>query len=297
LKAIGMGTLNPNGKTTIVRETASTTVLDCGWNFGQVAAAEGMQIAIDKAQITGLAMTVLQHCDHIGRLGEYVITAAEKGMVGQCFCNGSRPGGLVAPYGGIGRALGANPLAWGIPGPDKPIYLDFATAAVAHGKIEVAADKGELLPEGMILDKQGHPTRDPHDELEGGAILAFGGHKGYALSIMIELVGGGLSGAGFPLVSGYRWDQGTVLVAINIEAFQPVELFIKKVAEFQSQLKKVPRASGVEEILLPGEMEWRTKSRREREGIPLPEATWQRLTESAQALGVFPINTLVNPVN
>lgn len=284
LKSLRSGTLNPNGELTIVHETAGTTLLDCGWNFGQVAAARGMQMALDKAHTTGVAMTVLRHCDHIGRAGEYVVTAAEQGMVGQCFCNGSRPGGLVAPYGGVGRALGANPIAWGIPGPDKPIYLDFATASVAHGKLEVAADKGELVGEGLILDKQGRPTRDPRDELEGGAILPFGGHKGYALGAMIELVGGGLAGVGFPLVPGYRWDQGTVLVAVNIKAFQPLDAFKQMVQEFETLLKQVPRAPGVDEILLPGELEWLTRAKRQREGIPLPEATWQRLSESAQAL-------------
>lgn len=286
LNAIREGRLKPHGQTSIVRETASTTLLDCGWNFGQVAAAEGMQIAIDKARKTGMAVTVLRHCDHIGRLGEYVITAAEHGMMGQVFCNGSRPGGLVAPYGGTARALGANPMAWGIPGPDKPIYLDFATASVAHGKLEVAADKGELVAEGLILDKFGNPTCDPRDELDGGAILPFGGHKGYALGVMIELVGGALSGAGFPLMPGYRWDQGTVLIALDIEAFQDPDTFKTMIADFRARLKQVPRASGVAEILLPGELEWQTRALREEKGIPLPEKTWERLTEIAQTLGV-----------
>ncbi len=285
--SIRAGTLNPHGEITVVRETPGTTLLDCGWNFGQVAAVEGMQRAIDKARTNGIAVTVLRHCDHTGRIGEYVVMAAMQGMVGQCFCNGSIPGGLVAPYGGMQRALGANPLAWGIPGgDDQPIFLDFATAAVAHGKIEVAADKGELLGEGLILDKFGRPTRDPRDELDGGVILPFGGHKGYALGVLIELIGGGLSGVGFPLVPGYRWDQGTLLVAIDIEAFQPLEHFKEMVAEFKAQLKQVARAPGVEEILLPGELEWKTKAKREREGIPIPETTWERIRETAHSLGV-----------
>lgn len=285
--AIRAGTLKPDGRIEIVSETPATTLLDCGWNFGQVAAARGMEIAIQKARTLGLGMSVLRHCDHTGRIGEYVVTAAQQGLMGLVFCNGSIPGGLVAPYGGVQRALGANPLAWGIPGGEHgPIFLDFATAAVAHGKLEVAADKGELVAEGLILDKHGDPTRDPRDELDGGVILPFGGHKGYALGVMIELVGGGLSGVGYPIVPGYRWDQGTVLMAVNIEVLQPLATFQEMVQEFRERIKEVRRAPGVEEILLPGELEWQTKTKRERDGIPIPEATWQRVREYAQALGL-----------
>ena len=287
INSIRAGTLIPSGEIQVVSETPSTTLLDCGWNFGHVGAAKGMELAIEKARTQGLGMTVLRHCDHTGRIGEYVVMAAEQGMMGQVFCNGSIPGGLVAPFGGIQRALGANPIAWGIPGGDtEPIFLDFATASVAHGKIEVAADKGELLPEGLILDKFGRPTRDPHDELDGGVILPFGGHKGYALGVLIELVGGGLSGVGFPLVPGYRWDQGTVLLAVNVETFQSLDTFKQMIAEFKTQLKSVPRAPGVDEILLPGELEWATKRNRERQGIQLPETTWQRIEETAASLGL-----------
>ena len=166
-----------------------------------------------------------------------------------------------------------------------PIFFDFATSAVAHGKLQVAADKGELVPEGWIIDKQGNPTRNPHDQFDDGAILPFGGHKGYALSVMIELLGGGLSGSGFPLLPGYRWDQGTVLMAIDIEAFQPLAEFKQQAAEFVQHLKATPRSPGVEEILLPGEVEWRTKALRQRDGIPLPEVTWERIKAAGTSVG------------
>ena len=103
---------------------------------------------------------------------------------------------------------------------------------------------------------------------------------------MIELLGGGLSGAGFPLLPGYRWDQGTVLLAIDIAAFQPVAEFKAQAAAFVTQLKATPCAPGIEEILLPGESEWRTKAIRERDGIPLPEVTWGRIKEAANRVGV-----------
>lgn len=287
IERIQAGMLKLNGEVEIVRETAGTALVDCGWNLGQVAVPQGMELAMRKARSNGIGMVVLGHCDHTGRVGEYVVTAAQQGMIGQLICNGSLPGGLVAPFGGARRALGANPIAWAIPVADRlPIFFDFATSAVAHGKLQVAADKGELVPEGWIIDKHGNPTRNPHDQFDDGALLPFGGHKGYALSVMIELLGGGLSGSGFPLLPGYRWDQGTVLMAIDIEAFQPLDEFKQQAAEFVQHLKATPRSPGVEEILLPGEVEWRTKEDRERNGIPLPEVTWERIKAAGERVGL-----------
>ncbi len=146
VKAVQAGTLKLTGTVQVVRETPATALLDCGWNLGQVAAPQGMELAISKARRQGIGLVVLCHCDHTGRIGEYAIMAAEQGMLGQVICNGSLPGGIVAPFGGIRRALGANPLAWAIPGGNGlPIFLDFATSVVAHGKLQVAADKGELV--------------------------------------------------------------------------------------------------------------------------------------------------------
>lgn len=287
VERVQTGALQLHGRVTIVRETPATALIDCGWNLGQVAIPQGMELAIAKARTHGVGLVVLGQCDHTGRVGEYVVTAAQQDLIGQLICNGSLPGGIVAPYGGARRALGANPIAWALPVAGRlPLFFDFATSAVAHGKLQVAADKGELVPAGWIIDKHGRPTRHPQEQFDDGAILPFGGHKGYALSVMIELLGGGLSGAGFPLLPGYRWNQGTVLMAIDIAAFQPVAEFKAQAAAFVTQLKATPRAPGVDEILLPGELEWRTRAQRQREGIPLPAATWARIREAAASVGL-----------
>lgn len=284
--AIRAGTLKPMGEVQVVHDHGATALLDCGWTFGQVAAAQGMELAITKARTNGIGMAVLRHCDHTGRIGEYTVMAARQNMIGLVFCHGAEPPGIVAPFGGVGRAMGANPLAWGIPRGAAPIFLDFATAIAAVGKLQVAVDKGQEIPEGWLLDKSGQPSRNPRDIFDGGALMPFGGHKGYALSVMIELMCGGLSGVGYPLVPGYRWDQGTVLLAINIEAFLPIGNFMQMVDDWVVRLKQVPRADGVDEILLPGELEWRTRARRLLDGLPLPEATWDRITALADSLGV-----------
>ena len=293
IRSVQDGRVHPGAEIRVVRESATTALLDCGYGFGQVAATQGMELAISKARQHDLGMVVLQHCGHIGRLGEYVVTAAERGLMGLVLCNGSGPGGIVAPFGGIGRALGANPIAWGIPGgrtdegqDGKPVFLDYATSVCAQGKIQVAADKGQLIPDGWLLDKEGHPTRDPRAQFDGGVMLPFGGHKGYALGAMIELLGGGLSGSGTCLQPSYKWDQGTMLMAVNLEAFQPLDEFRRMVADFTVRVKATPRAADVAEILVPGEPEWRSKAERERTGIPLPEKTWDRIVETAKSLGL-----------
>jgi uncharacterized oxidoreductase len=287
VRSVREGRVQPRAEARVVKESATTAILDCGHNFGQVAAKKGMELAIAKAQAHDIAIVALQRCTHTGRLGEYVVMAAERGLMGLMVCHGTARGGIVAPFGGIGRALGSNPIAWGIPGGDgKPIFLDYATSMVAQGKIQVAADKGQELPEGWLLDKHGQPTRNPHDQFDGGAMLPFGGHKGYALSVLIELVAGGLGGAGPALLPDYQRTQGVVQIAVNLEVFQEADAHRQMVAEFAARLKETPRAADCDEILLPGEPEWRCKEARERAGIPLPEKTWARICETAASLGL-----------
>jgi LDH2 family malate/lactate/ureidoglycolate dehydrogenase len=287
VRSVQEGRVQPRAEIRVVKESATTAILDCGHNFGQVAARQGMELAIAKAQAHDIAIVALQRCTHTGRLGEYVVMAADRGLMGLMACHGTARGGIVAPFGGIGRALGSNPIAWGIPGGDgKPIFLDYATSIVAQGKIQVAADKGQELPEGWLLDKHGEPTRNPHDQFDGGVMLPFGGHKGYALSVLVELVAGGLSGAGPALLPDYQRAQGVVQIAVNLEVFQGADAHRRMVAEFAAGLKETPRAADCDEILLPGEPEWRCKEARERDGIPLPEKTWARICETAASLGL-----------
>lgn len=287
VQAVQSGRIQPHAEMSVVRQSATTAMLDCAYQFGQVGAAHGMALAIEKARQHDIAAITLQRCHHVGRLGEYVVMAAGQGLMGLMICNGLSQGGIVAPFGGIGRALGTNPVAWAVPGSDtQPLFLDYATSVVAQGKIQVAADKGELIPEGWLLDKNGQPTRRPQDQFEGGVMLPFGQYKGYAMSVMIELLAGGLSGVMPALLSSYQRVQGTLMIALSIEAFQPLDEFRQMVAEFTARIKEIPRAADCEEILLPGEPEWRSKARREREGIPLPDKTWQRIQETAASLGL-----------
>jgi LDH2 family malate/lactate/ureidoglycolate dehydrogenase len=293
IRMIQAGRLNPHAEIQVVKESASTAMVDCGNAMGQTAAMQGMHLAMDKARQHDIASVVLYHCGHVGRLGEYVVAAAEQGFVGIMLCNGPGAGGGVAPFGGIGRALGTNPISWGVPGPPeapgvegRPVFLDYATSACAQGKIQVAADMGREIPEGWLIDKNGQPTRNPLDQFDGGVMLPFAGHKGYAMSVLVELLAGGLSGARPGLLRDKEMDQGTLLIALHIEAFQPLDEFRQMVGDFLQRVKATPLAPGCAEILAPGEPEWRSRAERMRTGIPVPEKTWERLAETAASLGM-----------
>src|SRR6266581_3412589 len=151
--------------------------------------------AIELAIECNASAVTIARCNHIGRLGEYVERLALKGMVGIAMCN---TGAVVAPFGGRARMLGTNPFAFAAPAGESnpPIMIDFATASVAEGKLVLARAKNEVIPLGSIIDSAGHPSVDPDAFYAGGALLPFGGHKGYGMSVMVELLGGVLSGGG-----------------------------------------------------------------------------------------------------
>ena len=280
------GDVNPRGEVSVVRESASTALLDCGFQFGQVAALEGVELALAKAAAHDVGIVALRNCAHVGRLGEYVTMIAERGYVGLMICNGPSPRGAVAPFGGFGRVLGTNPIAWGIPTGGEPILVDFATSGCAWGKIGVASAKGVLIPEGLLLDKHGQPTANPDDMSDGGVMLPFGAHKGYGLGVVVEMLGGGLSGVGTVSWRQEGHNQGTFLMALNVEAFWSLDEFRAMADGLSEKLKATEPLPGFDEVLVPGEPERRSHAERSRTGIPVPEKTWAHLTETAASLGL-----------
>jgi LDH2 family malate/lactate/ureidoglycolate dehydrogenase len=280
--------LDPAAEPIIVQETAAITQVDACYGFGQVAAHFAMNKTIEKAQSLSLAATGLLNCNHVGRLGEWVQMAADQGLIGLAFCNGGRPGGLVAPHGGAGRLLGTNPLAAAVPVAGRePFVMDFATSAVAEGKVRVAKNKGLSIPEGWILDAQGRSSTNPDDLYNGGMLLPTAGHKGYGLALLIEFLGGVLTGQGGP----WRPDcttvrNGVIFIVLAAQAFRPIEDFLADGAILYEKVKATPAAPGFDEVMLPGEPEQRTAQRRQREGIRIDETTWGQLKEAATGLGV-----------
>lgn len=284
---IRKGKIKLGVKIEVVRETPSTALIDGHWGFGQVIAEKGMKIAIEKAKGTSMSSVGVFHCNHIGRLGEYSMMAAERDMIGAVVCNSEPKGGLTAPYGGATRRLGTNPLSVAVPAKKMNHFLlDFATSIVAEGKVRVKRYRGERVPAGWILDKNGLPTNNPEDFYQGGALLPFGGHKGYALSLLIDIFGGILTGAGCPSTEGYERGNGTFMMAIDISSFMPIEEFKEKVDDLLRAVKGTPTAPGFDEVLIPGEPEFKTKEKRLRKGIYVSDETWRKLGKVAQELGL-----------
>ncbi|MHB1005470.1 MAG: Ldh family oxidoreductase [Chloroflexota bacterium] len=291
INGIGQGEIVLTARPGVVRETATTALVDGHWCFGQVAAAYATKVAVSKAMEAGIAAVGLVRAHHIGRLGEYSEMAAAQGVILMLFAGGFGGGHGAAPYGGVGVAFGTNPLSFGIPAGEKDaVTVDFATTAVAAGKIRVALAKGEQLPVGYIADKHGRPTTNPADYFDGGFMLPMGGHKGYGLGVVVELLGQALTGAETlaeaNLGGPFYARSGAFFVALRPDLFRPRAAFGERVDATIDHIKSVPTAPGVDEVLMPGEPELRQRKRREVEGIGVAEATWEAIRACSAPLGV-----------
>lgn len=296
IQAIEAGHLDPASRPEIVKETAVTSLVDGKWTFGQVSGEIAMRKAMEQAKQQGIAISGLVNAYHIGRLGEYSEMAYNDGLIGMIVAGGF--GGVggsstsgVAPFGGAGSAFGTNPISFGLPaGKEDPVLVDFATSAVAGGKISLARAKGVPLPEGCILDKEGKPTTNAEDFYDGGMLLTFGAHKGYGLAVIIELLGQALTGGELAgdinFGGGVYTKSGSVFVAIRADVFRPAEDYKATADAFIRKIRAVPPAPGFKEVLLPGDPEHRTRAQRSVEGISLPDSSWATLSKQAEKYGV-----------
>jgi uncharacterized oxidoreductase len=289
---IKRGGIVPGARMEIVRETPNTAVLNGNWGFGQVMARKAMGIAIEKAEANSVASVSMSQSNHVGRLGEYPVMAAERDMIGMMMVNNHGAAQLMSPWGGIARRLSPSPMSVGLPtATDDPVLLDVSMAVMAEGKVRVKRNRGEELPEGSIIDAQGNPTTDPND-LYGpppGAILPFGGvvgYKGYALGFIIDVLAGALSGAGCSRADAPRFGNAVFITVINIESFIPVEEFKNHVDGLIEYVKSSPKMPGVDEILFPGEIEAKERRKRLETGIFIEDETWEQIVKAAEDLGV-----------
>jgi uncharacterized oxidoreductase len=281
---IADGQIRPAAAAAVARRQHAAAVVDGGWGFGQPAAQLATRTAAELASEHAVAAVTIRDCNHVGRLGEYVAELAQTGLVGLAFCNS---GPVVAPFGGTGRALGTNPFAWAAPGAGQdPLVLDFSTAGVAEGKLRVAGAEGREVAPGLIVDSRGQPTTRPEDFFAGGALLPFGGHKGSGMSIMIELLGGLLTGMGTAPTPGYAGGNGTVLLAVSIAAFTSEQAYREEAAAFCAQLAQAGAGPTGGSVLLPGELESRTRRERQAEGIPVGQGVLDLIYTITDPLGV-----------
>lgn len=283
LSQIKDGKLNPAAEPKVIKETDTTLLLDGQLGFGHYMAHQGMTLAIEKAKQTNISCVSFRNSTHIGRLGEYAEMAAHAGCIGLITYGMGGNRGSVVPFGGAKGALGTNPLAVGIPtGADAPFVLDFATSVVAEGKLQVARSKNQPVPEGIIVDKDGNPTTNTADFYDGGSLMPVGQHKGYALSLMICLLGG--LGGNFDTEAGNA--RGELMQVINVEAFMPLAEYKAGAQAFLNQIKSTPPATGFDEVIAPGDFEDRLRQQRLHDGIELPAAIVQQLEVVANELNV-----------
>lgn len=285
------GAVRPGGTFEIVREGPAFTVADAHFNLGQVAATNALAIAATKAREQGVASVFVRNCNHVGRLGSYTRRAALDGFAALMSVNSPGPGG-VAPFGGIERKLGTNPISLAAPARSDALVLDMTTSATAEGKLRVAHQKGEMVPDGLIIDPAGQAATDPAAfyDAPGGSILPLGGplmgHKGYGMSVMIDVFCGILSGSGVARTDLPRGANGVWLMLIDIERLLPRSEYDAWMERYIAHLKSCRLATGCQEILLPGEIEDRRAQERMATGVSIPEETWRQISALASQLGI-----------
>src|SRR6201994_2632233 len=293
-----MGSIVPNQTPEVVVDTASLAVVDGKFGYGQTVTPVAVRLGIEKCKKAGLAAVALRTSGHLGRVGDWAEMAAAEGLVSIHFVTAAGSL-LVAPYGGVEKRLSTAPYCVGIPreGQD-PIVLDFATSIVAEGKVLVASRGGKKLPKGALVDADGTLSEDPavlygpytaegpRDHTKGtGAIRAFGDHKGSGLAFICELLGGALTGTG-ATSGGRRFANGMLAFYIDPKVVDTSHVFDGEVSRYVDFIRATKPMAGVDEVLIPGDPERKTRAERTKNGIPLPEETWAAIVNTAREVGV-----------
>jgi uncharacterized oxidoreductase len=273
-------------------ENEVIAVVDGQFGFGQTVGEQAMHLGIEKSARHGVAVVALRNAGHLGRIGDWPLMAAQAGKLSLHFVNTTGAGILVAPHGGINRRLSANPIAAGIPVPGRPpILLDISACTIAEGKIKVALNKGVPVPENCLIDADGRPTTDPRVFYADppGAILSIGAHKGYGLGVLCEILAGALTGGGCSNpVNKDRVVNGMLSIFLDGSFFQKDAALDAEINRFIAWVKSSATAAPDGEILMPGEIEERTRAQRLRDGIDIDETTWSQLLDTARAVRVGP---------
>jgi uncharacterized oxidoreductase len=282
----------------IITETPAFALCDGNSGFGQTIAPQSVELGLRKARESGVAVIALRNSGHIGRVGEWAEMAAEQGFVSVHFVNvaGSQ---LVAPFGGVERRISTAPFAMGFPMESEPVIVDFATSAVAEGKVMVAASGGAPLPADALIDADGSLSSDPrtlygdisnaqhHDSRAGtGAIRAMGEHKGSALALACELLAGVLTGNGCAGPERRPLANGMLSFYIDPRGLGLAEQMTTEAQLYLDWVKGSRPATSNGEVLLPGEPERRKRAARTRDGVPLSKDGWASICETARAAGL-----------
>ena len=283
------GEANPTAEPHIVQEGPATALVDGKLGFGQIVARRGMEVAMEKAAGVGVATVGVFNSNHIGRLADYTEMALARDMLAILTVNAGGAGQRMAPWGGRAPRLSTNPIAFACPaGSAPPISFDIATTVAAEGKVRVKRNRREQMPLGWVLDPEGRPTTDPN-ALYGnppGSILPAGGHKGYCLALMIEVLAGIVARGGYSTEHPGPVRNGVFMIVVDVSRFVPPATFRAEVDDLVRYLKTCPTAPGTDRILAPGEPEAAMEEQRRRSGIFVEDQTWNQIQDIARELGV-----------
>lgn len=297
------GRLNPKPEIKIIHETPSTATIDGDKGLGLVVAPFAMKVAKEKAENVGSGWVAVQNSNHFGIAGYHSSLAIEKDMIGWAMTNAAP---LVVPTFSKEKLLGTNPISVAIPAEKQPYFLaDFASTAVAYGKMEILQREGKPSPDGWVQDKDGKPTTNNNAVKEGGGLLPLGGdrehgsHKGYGLGAIVDIFSGVLSGAnfgpwvppfataGFHGVAAEQVGKGTghFLGAMRIDGFRPKEDFLQNMDKWIERFRAAPAIDG-EVVQIPGDQERNFKAERLKTGLPLNDKVVESLEELSQRFGI-----------
>jgi len=257
-RKIKNGSMNPNTDFNIVNDTPIVSVFDANYGFGQVAAAKGIEICIEKAKKYGLGIVGIRNSNNFGTAGYIAEKCTDQNMIGIILANS---GPAIAPSDGKKPIFGTNPISIAFPKGDNqfPIVLDMATSVISRGKIRLAAKNTEKIPFGWALDSDGNPTDNPIEAIKG-SMIPIGGHKGYGLSLAVDILAGLLTGSAFggevkPLGCNDGYSRnGNMLITINISFFMKMDEYAKNISTLYQNVKK---SGDKKEIFLPGEKSYR----------------------------------------
>jgi uncharacterized oxidoreductase len=280
------GWVSANQSPTIVFDSDVIAIVDGNRGFGQVVGEFAGKLGITKAAKAGIALVGLRNCGHLGRVGDWAELAAEAGQASLHFLNTSGAQ-RVAPFGGSDRRLSTNPITIGVPvAGGEPIIVDMTTSMAAEGKLMVALNRGERVPEGWIIDKHGQPTTEPKDFYDGGALLTVGGHKGSGLSIVTDLLAGAISTGRSSDPDDDVLRNNMLSIYIAPQVYDAQGTVAAEVARFVAWVKAAPPARSEAPVLLPGEVERLTRAERSSRGISLDDRTCSDLIAAAGSVGI-----------
>lgn len=283
---VAAGAINPRPDIRLVSDAPAVAVLDGDNGPGQPLGLRAMDLAVERARRYGVGLVAVRRGGHLGALGYIARRALDQGLIGLVASNGSS---VVVPQGGAAPTVSNSPVAVALPGPGQvPVVLDLAFSAVARGKVTMAMRKGEEIPPGWAVDRDGNPTQDPAAALAGG-LLPAAGYKGYALAAVIELLCIGLSGAGpldppgnmypSPITGPLHYSH--LVGALQIDAFLPPDEFQAGVAAAGSRIQSSPPGPGSDGVRLPGQRAFALADQRRHEGVAVPAEAWAEFGELA----------------